>query len=223
VTAEQIVENAIAEVRSLGVLYHAGSRIPMYRRITVRQQELFSLAGSWNEDYVGWSATGQMSGGVTDLRDLRRDDHPTVPGIERITRIEISDPGTSSWAIGTEVNVVPRRDAIDSAEPPRATLRSAILEGVGTDLNGVLEVECFYVRIPRPLEDANDEPEIVGGHADLLVVDLARWMILSSGDEDLAKIAAPAVEQLNTHEQELISAFESHVKGFAPTQSRFGS
>jgi hypothetical protein len=221
VTAEEIVEAALVECEALGAKFHTGSRIPMYRHLTTRQQELFSLAGSWNEDYVGWQATGQVTAGQSDLRDLRRDDHPTVPGIERIVRVEVSDPGTSTLTAGAEVHIVRKRSEAFSAPSPRALLRSAILTGYGAELNGVAEVEVFYVRIPRPLEDDNDEAELVGGHADLLVIDLARWLILASTDESIQKVAGAAVAQLTSHEKDLLSAFEAHVREFSPDSAEF--
>lgn len=216
-TAEETAIAAIEECALLGHKLHSGARVPMYRRIDRRQQQLFEQAGQWNEDFLGWSFEESLTAGNADLSSVLSDDHPTLPGVARITRVEISDKGSSAYTNGEEIAIVPVRDAEYTALPPRATMRSGRLLQVGTDLAGVAQVEVFYARKARPVNQGTDELEVPSPHDDLLVYDLAKHLLKGMPEDATAALAV-----LDAREAEALTSFRAYVERFAPTQTRFG-
>lgn len=216
-TADEVCEVAFAECDAIGHNARTLLRKPLYERISMRQQDLFTLAAGWNEEFLGWTTEGQLVDGEADFSSILNDTHPTVPGVEKIVRIEVSDPGSSLLATGTEVNIVKQRDARYGALSPRAVFRSGILTGYQTDLDGVEQVEVYYVRRPRKVTKGSDEVEFEGSHVDLLVLDLAKFML----QRDQVKVSEYAASTIESRERRAFASFELHVRSFTPTQDRF--
>lgn len=217
-----------AEEITLAALFRAleftntvpSTRSVLYRRIGVRQQQLFARAASVNADYFGICATGGLDDGAADLGDFA----PPVEAPESITRVEIADPGSSPYDEGTEIRVVPSTD-VGVELPPRMTLRNRVLRQVSTDLAGVLSIRVAYSRVPLAIGPADGAVtvQIPAPHDELLVVDLTKTMLTKGVDMDGAARGA-ALELLATEEAELLLAFDSHVASFAGNRSaRFGS
>lgn len=190
----------------------------MYRRIHHRQRTLFTLAGTWNREFYGVCTTATLSAGAVDLRDMEgvADVYP----VESLERVIIQDPGESSYVAGKEVNVVPVDDT-EAHFAPRMTLRSGVLEQVGTDLAGVTSVKLFYSRRPYAITTSG----LINGSADqhvdladpydwLLVLDLAKDLIRRT--ISIEKDARDAVIALIAKDEaELMASYESHVRSYA--------
>ncbi len=218
-TCEEIAVLAMARVSELTDDY-AKSRALMYRRIGVRQQQLFLTATEANHDYFGVAASATIDGnGRADLRDIA----DPVPSFEQIQKIEVyaTDGNAAAPAIGTEISIVPLGD-LNADDPPRATIRDMVLRQVGTDLAHVTEILVHYGRLPDNLteDDADTETEIPTPHDELLVVDLAQWLLNGARglDEDDRQ---KAIAQLASEESGLLTGWATHIEHAIPTTSRF--
>lgn len=195
------------------------TRSVMYRRIGIRQQQLFARAAGVNPDYFGICATGALDNGAADLSDMA----PPVEKPESITKIEVSDPGTSTYLEDQEIRVVPSTDVTVDL-PPRATLRNRVIRQVENDLDGVASIRIHYARVPEPIgpSDSDKVVELADPHSELLVIDLTKSLLLKTISMDAATKAA-AFEGLNKEEGELLEAFDQHVASFTGSlSSRFG-
>lgn len=216
--ADDVCTYALARLTELGASAPV-ARSLMYRQIGVRQQQLYARAARVNPDWAGVCATAALDQGAADLSDIA----PPIETPERIQRIEIADPGTSNYAAGDEVHPVPLQDQVYAALPPRVTVRNRVIRGVGADLDGVISLRVSYARVPLALGPSDgarvlDLPE---PHAELLVVDLARYLVRKS--TTLAPDArAAAVEALTAEEATLLLEFDAYVHGYVgPLTSRF--
>ncbi len=223
-TWQEIVENAKARAIDFGTTFPSTDR-PLFRRIEIRQQELFSAASRVNPDYFGVSAIGALDvNGAADLKDLETSLN-TDPAAS-VVRVEVEDAGTHpSLVTGDEVNVVSVSD-IAAALAPRMTLRNFILRQVGTELAGVVSVRAFYGYRPEnkttPL-DGTEVAELPDVYQELLVIDLVKWM-LKQTLEMQAETKAAAIAVMSEEEGEIQGAFMAEVSDYAGTQaSRFGN
>lgn len=185
-----------------------------YRRISVRQQQLFVRAAEINPDYFGLTESLNLVAGVADLSALSRQ-------AERVAGVRINDAGTSPYAAGDAVNIIPLDDPGGSLAP-RATLRDYKLTGYNGELNLVTSVNIDYSKRPNDLAVATDEPELPEQFHELLVIDdakaTARRML--QVDKQLREDFIALLEQ---EEAELIADFERHVERFQlAEESRFG-
>lgn len=219
-TAEEAVVQALA--RAMQFTDKAPSaRSVLYRRLGVRQQQLYARAAALDADYAGICATGTLSSGALDLADLS----PTVSAAESITKVTIEDKGTSSYAVGDDVNIVPSTDP-DAGLAPRATIRDRVIRGVGTDLDGAVSLKVHYPKLPPALTATSKATALVmpEPHVELLVVDLALSMCrhVASTSEGAAQVAG-GIELLSKEEEGLLAAWDEHVKNYAGgLTSRFG-
>jgi len=222
-TFQEIVDNAKTRAMDFGATFPTTDRV-LFRRIEVRQQELFRGASRVNPDYFGVSAEGVLDAQFrANLKDL--DVQVDVDPAANISRVEIGDAGTHPTLVrGDEVAVVPLND-IEAALAPRMTLRNFILQGVGSDFVGVLTIVIFYGYSPEskavPL-DGFENAELPDPFQELLVIDLTKWMVrMTMGLEPQVK--AGALAALSEEESEMQGAFTAEVTDYAGVQvSRFG-
>lgn len=217
-TTEDIAVLALA--RATEFTDHVPStRSLMYRRIGVRQQQLFARAARVNPEYFGICATGVLEDMQADLADLVT----PLEAADTVTKIEVANAGTSALSTGMEVRVVALSDP-EAELPPRCTIRNRVIRGVGNDLAGVVSVTIHYSRLPVRLTatDGAKEMELPEPHTELLVVDLAKDLIaktvmLSPPDRTVA------LEVFSAEEEPLLLAFDAHVREYAGSRSaRFG-
>lgn len=222
-TYDEIIENAKSRSLDFGVTFPTTKRV-LYRRIEIRQQELFSAANRVNPDYFGVSATGTLDAtGAADIKD--QEASPNVDPAANITRVEIEDAGTHpTFVTGDEVHVVSLSD-VRAALPPRMTLRNFVLRQVGDDLAGVVSVCAFYGYRPEnkttPL-DGSEVAEMPDVYQELLVYDLVMFMVKQTLDMDVT-LKTGALAVLQEEVNEMSAGFLAEVADYAGAQvSRFG-
>jgi len=196
------------------------TRLPMFRRIGIRQQQLFCLASKSNPDYYGRCATGDIdANGCLDLRDLATAVAP-VDQAAGVQYIEINDPGTGVHPTGTEVHIISIGDqAADIA--PRATLRDFIIRGIDLDLEGVISLDVYYPRVPdMPLvgEDGTTVLELLEQHQELLVIDLTKDLIRKTIDLS-PEVKAAVKGILDQEEADALANYLEDIRGFAIDQA----
>lgn len=214
VTVETMVRQALIRVDDVTDTYPS-TRGPMYRRIGIRQRQLFVRAAQINPDYYGADITAVVSGGSIDLSTLG-----DVP--ELLQRVEISDPGTSGYAAGREVSIVSLTDP-EGELAPRVMLRQLILAQVGADLANVGSLRLWYAHIPAAIAASNDgtAPLSLDQPWDaLLEVDLAKW-IVGKATALAVDVRAAAIGAFAAEETQLMGDFEAHLRTVAPTTGRF--
>jgi hypothetical protein len=195
------------------------NRAVLFRRIGIRQQQLFAKAAKTNPDYYGICVVGGLDQGAVDILTV----HPEAPPIEEITRIEIADPGESELEPRQQVNII-RMDDPTSAFPPRAVVRDGVMWPHQDELEGVASVRIFYSKQAGAVgpADAEKELEIVAPHSELLVVDAAAFLLRQTIGL-AAEVKAAALAILAEEEKELLADFAAHVAGFVtPLNARFG-
>lgn len=199
------------------------TRSVMYRRISIRQQQLFIRAAKINPDWAGVKATAPLvawdGSFALDLADLVS----PAEAADLVTRIEIADKGTSAYANGQEVNIVTLADP-GCADAPRVVIRNRVVMAYGNDLAGVASLAIYYSRIPIAIQptDGDCDVELYEPHVELLVVDLARHLL----QKTIALAAAErqaAIAGLDAEEKDLLEQFDEHVRRYSDaTASRFG-
>lgn len=209
---DAVVDAALARCTDLGANVPS-ARSVSYRRIGVRQAQLFSRIATIHPDYLGSQATVTLVTQSYDLRNLS-------PKAERVTYIEIADKGSSGYNNLDEVNICLADDRV-SFIPPRATLRDQILRGVESDLVGVLKLTIFYARKPAIIADFNGgtELELPEQFQDLLVVDLAKQLIRKLLDQEVARRDG-WLQLLDQEETDLLATMDDHVRNFGQAEQR---
>lgn len=225
-TFEEIVDAGRARALDFGVDWPSTARV-LYRRIQIRQQELFSGANRVNPDYFGINVQGILSATFdVDLKVLEDPvASPTLDPTAAITRVEILDPGTSDYAQCDDVSIITPNDP-DAACAPRMTLRNFILHGYKTDMAGVVSVCIYYGYRPQSLAEpildsaVAELPEV---YQELLVIDVCRFLLKMSIEMNPESKAA-ALAVLGEEITEMQQTFFSEVADYAGAQvSRFGS
>lgn len=226
-TVEDLTIQALARCDEYGASYPSVHSV-MYRRLGVRQQQLFSAAARINPEYFGLQADGTLDTNGEISLALTGDPDATspVPNMELISKIEVlaNDGSVDALPVGTEIYVVPITD-LDAALAPRLTIRGGTFAPVGTDLATVTQIRVYYSYRPFRLEpDSESTPiELPEPFHDLLVVDLARFLLRKSAS--LTKeVRDVAMAALQTEEAESLANFLAHVKEFtsAVERGRFG-
>ncbi len=222
-TYDEIIDNAKSRSLDFGATFPTTKRV-LYRRIEIRQQELFSAANRVNPDYFGKSATGTLDAtGAADIKDQQA--AVDVDPAANITRVEVEDAGTHPTLVtGDEVHIVSLSD-VRAALAPRMTLRNFILRQVGTDLAGVVSICAFYGFRPEnkttPL-DGTEVAELPDVFQELLVYDLVMFMIKQTLDMDVT-LKTGALAVLQEEVNEMSAGFLAEVADYAGAQvSRFG-
>lgn len=220
---EAVRKAALARLGEFTDRTPSGRAVP-YRRIAVREAELFAIAAKENQEYAGVSAIGAIDeDGAADIRGIAA----PLPVPELLTKIIVAtltddaDPEELSFAVGDEVTIVSIADRDGVA--PRATLRDGVLRGVDEDFAFVEEVEVFYPYRPDPAaadEDGTRAVQLVDPYDELLVIDLAREYIRKAMTLDKTT-RGEVVALLDAEEARMVPNFLAHVRTFAPVQGRF--
>lgn len=214
-TVEEIAVAALARASEFSNKVPS-TRSVIYRRIGVRQQELFSHAARLNPEFYGICAVGTLINGSLNLADMVS----PVQAADTITRIDIEGIGTSPYVLGQEVRVVSLSDR-DVEDSPRATLRNRVIRQVGTDLALAVSLKVHYSRIPLPVVPETDAARVIDleePHTELLVVDAARQLVAKTLALDPnARTAVDAV--LAAEEGVLLRNYEQHVREYAGSMS----
>lgn len=214
-TCEEIAVQALS--RTADFTSATKTRSLMYRRVGVRQHQLFSVAGNHNPEYFGASAWSNLDANkAADLRDFIA----PVPTPEQVQQVTIHTvAGGSPYVVGREIAIVSVSDA--GAElPPRMTLRDAVLRQVGTDLATVTAVRVWYSRQPVALGATSETTatELPTPWDELLVLDLARYLLRSAKDSEAR---TKALQELADEETEMLAGFIAHVTNYSATRERF--
>jgi hypothetical protein len=224
-TFDEIVDNALSRAMDFGTDFPS-TRRTMYRRIEVREQDLFTQAGRVNPDYFGVNTLGTLSpAGDVDFATLDAEGS-TVDPATAITRVEIEDPGTHpTLQCDDEVTIVSSHDP-DAGLAPRMWLRNFVLHAYGDDLDGVVSVCVYYSYRPAPRTtpmDGTETAELPSVYQELLVLDLTQWLLKQSLSMDPDRKQA-ALGVLSQEEADMLARFMGEVADFAGGQvSRFGS
>lgn len=223
-TVAQIVDAAKARATEFGGSVPTTHSV-MYQRVSVRQQELFSIAATVNPEYYALYAIATLDDpnlpGGANLRDMFAS---AVKEAVRVTGVWIENKGTSSYTNGDKVHIIPASDRPEDHIAPRVTVLNHIIQGLLGDLDDVTEIKVRYSYRPDPLaqtEDGSTEVEVEQPFDELLVVDLARNLARKTVDMEAGRKKA-VVEELNEEEKELLAAFTAHIQGFlADQESRY--
>jgi hypothetical protein len=214
-------------VMALGRAIEFSTKVPsarsvMYRRIGIRQQQLFVRAAKINPDWAGVMATAPLTawGGLLalDLADLIT----PAEAAELISRIEIAAKGTSLYAVGQEVNIVTLADP-NCADAPRVIVRNKIIQAYNNELVGVTSLNVYYSRVPLPIAptDGDCDVELAEPHVELLVIDLTRHLLQKTIALATTERTA-AIAGLDAEEATALSQFDQHVRRYSDaTQARF--
>ncbi len=224
-TVEDLVEQSLARAMEFSDKFPA-TRSLLYRRLGVRQQQLFALAARTNPEFFGSCAIGTLDANKAINIGLTGDPNAGDPveAMEFVSKIQVENPGTSSFAVGADVNLLLLTDP-DAAYPPRVTLRGNVIRQVGTDLAGVTSIRVYYSVRPFRInpEDSATVVRLPEPFHDLLVVDLAKWMLRKTAT--LSKeVRTVAMEALNGEEAETLENFLEEVTNYTrgAERGRFG-
>ncbi len=217
-TYEEVVEAALSRTLEWDGEFPS-TRLPMYRRIGTRQQQLFTKASKVNPAYYGVKAGAALDANLElDLRDMAG-----VPAVNQsvgVQRVEINDAGTSSYTTGDRVAIVDIDD-IEADLAPRVSLRDFILKSIGTDLNNVVSLCVYYPRypdMPDNDEDGTTDIELSETFSELLVIDLTKYLLRKTiGLEQSVK--ATLMGALDEEEQEELAVYLADVGAFGIGQS----
>jgi hypothetical protein len=209
-TADDVVDAALARCSDLGH-NSTQARSVSYRRIGVRQAQLFSRAADVHPEYFGVSATVVLTLGTYALAGLN-------PKAERVVDVKVANAGTSGLVVGDRVNMVLLDDA-DAMLAPRAVIRNQTLQGYGNDLTGVAQVTIHYARSPSMTVAGNTVLELPDQFQDLLVIDLARQMIRKQLDNEPTRRDG-LIGLLDAEEGELLTTFDQHIRHFVYGEQR---
>lgn len=215
---EEIVVNALARTLEFDAEFPS-TRLPMYRRVGTRQQQLYTFASKRNPDFYGVSASANLN--ADDELDLK--DMAGVPAVNQsvgVQRVEICDHGTSTYTDGDRVNIV-SIDDIEADLAPRATLRDYVIKGVGTDLNNVTSLCVYYPKypdMPDTDEDGTTEISIAEAHAELLIIDLTKHLLRKCMSME-ATVKAAHMASLTEEEGEALAAYLADIDAFGIGQS----
>lgn len=216
-TVEEMAKLAMARTSEI-TSHYPSTRALIYRRLGLRQREIMAMGAKLNPDYYGTCAESALDAkAATDLNDIIE----PVPTPELVEMVTIEDAGTSQWDSGREVNIVTRHD-IDAELPPRMTLRDLVLQGVGTDLDGVVSVMIFYSRLPALIgpSDADSAIELQSPWDELLAIDGAILLLQKATRLDGA-LRSAAISDLRAEEAPLLKGYLDHVQAYAPQSTRF--
>lgn len=197
-------------------------RSVLYRRVSIRQQELAAMAAKVNRDYFGVAADAVVTDGAADINDIVTP-VPTPEFIHLIEVAAVADEATTA-AVGDSVSIV-RLDDVTAEEAPRVTIRSGIIRHVGADLAEVTSLKVYYSRIPDallPTEDGTTLVAIPSPYDELLVLDLAELIVdrtLRGTPDDKTK--AVAMQALGGEVKEWEGKWLAHVAGYGVARTRF--
>lgn len=213
-----IVEAALARAGEVGASY-PGGRALLFQRVGIRQRQLYVRANKMNPERFGACLTSALSGGLVDFNDVAS----PVPTPDLIQRVEVLDAGTSGYAAGDVITIVPAEHQ-DAALAPRAMIRDGVLIQVGTDLSLVTSIKAYYGKMPEPVPQTAaggaTSVELVQPWDALLEIDCADYIINRAFKID-TNLRGAALATLKAEEDELLADFDAHVAGYTPIVSQF--
>lgn len=216
-TVEEVAVAALARCGDMGIL-GGGTRSVLYRRASIRQQQLFSEAAKINPEYFGEVALGTLVNGAVDIDAMVPSG---VADCEAVYRVEIGDKGTSTYANGDRVSLVSVNDAASVGIAPRVTIQNRVIRQVGTDLALVAKVKVYYARRPAAPLLAASVIELPTPFEELLVLDLAVWLVKTADTSNERK--ENLLLALQGEEKELAAGFAQHLTSFTQAfESRYG-
>lgn len=201
-TADEICDAALARCAEFSDKVPS-ARSVMWHRINARQQQLFSHIADLEPEYFGTDETLVLTAGVVDLATLD-------PLAERVTHVEVSDPGASGLATRTTINVVPVMD-IGAALAPRCTIRDFVLAGVAGELDDVTSVKVFHSKRANTVDAGDVVIQIPAQFTELLVIDLARHQMRKALSLD-AKTRTEILDLLTAEEKEMMQDLDRHLE-----------
>lgn len=218
-TFEEVVKAALGELAAFGDRFPT-SRTGLYRRIGVRQQQLFVMAAGINPDWAGVCLTSTLVDGVANVRELMLGDAAPIPSAEHISRVEVLEPGVTDWTVGEKITLVPSDDPA-AGLAPRMFVRNWVFYTVGSELDGVVSIRVHYSRVPAVVGvTAGTVAELPEPHTEALVFGVARDILrraIALGTE----VGEAVVKYVDEREAEAVAAFKEHVAKFVATTSRF--
>jgi hypothetical protein len=213
-TVEQVSVAALSRTLDFGA-NAPSTRSLLYRRISIRQQELFSFAAQVNPEYYGTFAIGTLDAGAIDLRLMLTDGVREAVAVTKI-QVEAMTAPSTTYAVGDEITIVPASDDPGAYLAPRATIRDHVLRQVGTDLAEVEDIRMSYSYRPDPLAENEAGTTEVGLEApfdELLVIDLTRHLLAKTLKMDAA-VKAAAIVELTEEEKVGMAEFTAHLSRF---------
>lgn len=213
---EDIVKLALARASEYALDY-APVRSLLYRRASIRQQQIAAAASKVNPDYFGVAADAVIVGGSADLADIVT----PVPTPETIQHIFVSGVAGAGATVGDEVSLVRVGDEV-AEEPPRATLRNGIIRGVGSDFDEITSIKVYYAKLPDIAAVAEPGTTLVllpPPHDSLLVVDLVKYILMRARIDEAGRTALMGA--ITAEETTLEQAWLAHVTAFGPVRTRF--
>lgn len=211
-TAEEARVLATARVAMLGA-DPSSTKAPSYRRLSVRQQQLYQRAAGVNPEWSAIRVIATLDAGSCDLALI---DDADIAEPARMHLVRIEDPGTSNYGAGQQVHIVTARDGFGN-EAPRCTIEDRVLWTFDDDLADVVSLRLFYPRVPLPLpadEDGTSELELPEPHVELLVIDLAKWLLRRT---PVGEGVAAGLRVLDEEEEEALATFDLHVTTYGGT------
>lgn len=213
--ADEVIDAAMSRCTDLGANVPA-ARSVYYRRIAIRQAEIFSMVAATHPEYFGTSQTVALSSGTYALAGLN-------PKAERVTDVVVANPGTSGLQTDDQVNLIIQEDW-KAQLAPRAVIRDQILRGIKNDLTGVATVTIYYSRRPTATAATmtkTTEMELPEQFQDLLVIDVAKQMIRKLLDVEPSRRDG-WLDLLGGEEKALLATLSQHVSNFVHAeQNRF--
>ncbi len=212
-TADDVIDAALARCTDLGAAIPS-TRSVYYRRIGIRQGQIFSFIATAHPDYLGRTAIVALTNGSYNLAGLS-------PKAERIVEIRVSNPGSSGLLARERVNMV-LIDDVDAQLPPRVVVRDQIISGVESDLSGVVSLTLHYSRQPTVTTILPEtEMELPNQFQDLLVLDIAKQGIRQILDVEPQRRDG-WLDLLSSEETSLLATLNDHVRHFVlGEQNRF--
>lgn len=205
--AGEIIDAAMA----LALEFHPGvpsTKTLLLHRIEARQQQIGAHIADMDPEYLGKSAAAILGvvGSYTQAYALSG----LNPKHERVTHVEVLNPGGSAYVVGKKVSVVPVMD-IRAALAPRMHLRDNVLYQVGTDLANVTSLTIHYSKRFAAVTALASAIEMPEQFQYLLVLDLARHLLRKTiSMKPEARTAAIAIVDLE--EAELLGDFDRHLE-----------
>jgi len=223
-TVEDVVVAALARCGDLGIPT-GGTRSVMYRRASIRQQQLFSEVAKRNPEYFGQVALGTLVNGAVNIDTMVLSN---VTECEAVYRIEVgaqttpTPPAVDLYATDQKVSLVSVNDP-NAGLAPRVTIQNRVIRQVGTDLATVTKVRVYYSTRPAMMTAATSAVELPSPFEEVLVIDLAIWLIKQSAEVNDARKAV-VLPALVGEQKEMETALLEHVLSFVSAfEGRFGS
>lgn len=210
--ASEVFEAALARTAEFNVSVPSTQSVALHR-INARQQQLFSRIADVSPEYFGLQEVMTLVNNEVDLSLL------AVP-YERVTFVQIADPGSASYQTADEVNIVPVMDRI-AALAPRMFLRDAVLRGVDQDMAGVVSIEVFYSRRATAVTAPTTTIDLPAQFQELLVIDLSRHLLRKTIEltGDARKIVLGSLDE---EENEMLADLDRHLEHWRHVETARG-